>query len=113
MASGWGVSGSTAVGPIFPDKLQKVTMLVLTDSNCLDSLVYFNFVPGPMSCARPPAGSSLCWGDSGGALTFYRSGGEPVLAAVTSWGVDCDLNRRPTVFVDIGFFVNWIRDVIG
>ncbi|XP_043199727.1 trypsin-1-like [Amphibalanus amphitrite] len=113
VASGWGVSGSTAVGPTFPDRLQKVSLQVLSDADCLDSLVLFQFVPGPMSCARPPPGSSLCWGDSGGALTFYRWSGRPVLAAVTSWGVDCDLNSRPSVFVDVGFFVKWIESVIG
>ena len=112
VVSGWGVSGSTAVGPVFPNKLQKMPMTLLSDDVCLDSLIFFSFSPGPMTCAEPAAGGSLCWGDSGGALTYYRSTGRPVLAAVTSWGVDCDLDQRPTVFIDIGFFVNWIGDVI-
>ena len=88
-------------------------MTLKSDATCMESLVFFSFVPGPMTCAQPEAGSSLCWGDSGGALTYYRSADRPVLAGVTSWGVDCELNSRPSVFVDVGFFVDWIESVIG
>ncbi|XP_037082400.1 plasminogen-like [Pollicipes pollicipes] len=113
VAVGWGASGSTGVGPVYPKVLQKITMTLLADDVCLRDLVFFNYVPATMSCAMPPNGSSLCWGDSGGALTYYKSADQPLLAAVTSWGVDCDLTRMPTVFVEVSAFVKWIADVIS
>ena len=111
--AGWGASDATLNGPIFPRLLHKVTMRVLSDDQCLQQLSFFNFARRAMLCAVPPGPSRLCWGDSGGALAVRRADGRPVLAAVTSWGVDCGLSQTPAVFVDVPHHVSWVRDVIG
>ena len=110
--AGWGASDATANGPIFPTLLHKVPLRVLSDDQCEQQLSFFNFARRSMLCAVPPGPSSLCWGDSGGALAVRGVDGRPVLAAVTSWGVDCGLSRTPAVFVDVPHHVSWVRDVI-
>ena len=111
--AGWGASDSTVNGPVFPRLLHKVTLRVLSDDECLQPLSFFNFAPKTMTCAVPPGPSSLCWGDSGGALAVRRrEDGTPVLAAVTSWGVDCGLSDSPAVFVDVPHHIDWVTDVM-
>ena len=113
VVAGWGASDATVNGPVFPRLLHKVALRVLSDDQCRRQLSFFNFSPRSMLCAEPPGPSRLCWGDSGGALAVRRSDGRPVLAAVTSWGVDCGLSSTPAVFVDMPYHVNWVQDVIG
>ncbi|XP_037079559.1 transmembrane protease serine 9-like [Pollicipes pollicipes] len=113
VAAGWGASDATAEGPIYPRLLHKVPLRVLSDEQCLRRLLYFSFAPRPMLCAVPSPESSLCWGDSGGGLAYYRAPGAPVLAAITSWGVDCGLTDTPAVFIDVAYHVNWIKDTMN
>lgn len=112
VTAGWGVSGSTIISPTYPKILQKLEMTLLDDTVCLKDLSFFNYVPETMSCAAPAAGSSLCWGDSGGALVYYKSADSPLLAAVVSWAVECNLEQLPSVFVEAAAYVKWITEVI-
>lgn len=109
---GWGrmfISGEMT------STLQKAPMTILETSECKrrkDS--QRRFYPDTMICARNPTNlfSSGCHGDSGGPLVCENSDGRMVLQGVVSWGSSiCDALDRATVFVRVGAFLPWLKNI--
>ncbi len=56
-------------------------------------------------CVGSPRGVDSCRGDSGGPLVNPRS---EVLIGLVSGGAGCGLRGTPSIFVDVGYYRNWI-----
>lgn len=104
---GWGSTSNTWF-PSMPNILQTVTKPILPFAQCQALL-------GPSSPVRPTnvctgpltGGISACGGDSGGPLVQGNT-----LVGVVSWGtMPCGTVNRPSVYVRVSAFLDWIADV--
>ncbi|XP_055613474.1 trypsin-1-like [Uranotaenia lowii] len=109
MLSGWG-SVSTTQFPSYPDVLRKASLPLVSYKECRRV-----WGPGPLAetnvCAGPADGSkSACSADSGGPLV-KQVGDQNIQVGVVSWGaIPCGQPNRPTVFVSVPHFVDWIEE---
>lgn len=66
------------------------------------------YLPDKQICAGViEGGVDACSGDSGGPLTMYIEG-EPVLAGVSSTGLECGLAGYPGLYVRITSYLPWL-----
>lgn len=69
----------------------------------------FKLHPG-FVCAGGEEGKDACKGDGGGPMVCERGGTWQVVGLV-SWGIGCGQNGIPGVYVKVGHYVDWIRQV--
>ncbi|XP_065085077.1 trypsin-1-like [Ochlerotatus camptorhynchus] len=108
--AGWGSTSSTTV-PSMPAILQKVVKPIIDYETCLEA----NGGPGasPLGesnvCTGPLTGGvSACSGDSGGPLYVIENGVQTQVGIV-SWGwMPCGSVGRPSVYVGISHYRDWI-----
>lgn len=107
--SGWG-EGDTS-SPL----LRSVSMPLVSSSYCMAPEVYGSgFIPGPMLCAGlVSGGADSCQGDSGGGLVCWQSDGPRlrhlVLTGLVSKGGRCGEARRPGVYTNVYYHIDWLR----
>ena len=53
-------------------------------------------------------GTDSCYGDSGGPLVVTGTDGQPKLAGVTSWGIECG-GAAPGVYAEVPAFAEWVN----
>ncbi|KAL3469798.1 trypsin-like serine protease [Aspergillus californicus] len=112
VASGWGQTGAGEedAGEITPLMLRAVTANVITQEQC--AAAYKDYVipiEDSMLCTGVPGiGKGPCHGDSGGPLVA-----DGVLVGVVSWALECDVQGRPIVYSSVGYFRDWIAQVVG
>lgn len=88
LATGW---GALTEGGSFPINLRKVSLPLVSRTNCNDANSYNGQITTTMLCAgRDSGGIDTCQGDSGGPLTQGS-----VLTGIVSWGNGC---ARPNFF---------------
>ncbi len=88
LATGW---GALSEGGSFPTSLRKVSLPLVSRTNCNDANSYNGQITTSMICAgRDSGGIDTCQGDSGGPLTQGS-----VLTGIVSWGNGC---ARPNFF---------------
>lgn len=88
LATGWGALSEGGSSPI---SLRKVSLPLVSRTNCNDANSYNGQITTSMLCAgRDSGGIDTCQGDSGGPLTRGS-----VLTGITSWGNGC---ARPNLF---------------
>jgi len=105
--SGWGYTEEN--GGELSDKLQVVTLQIISDTECRDK------IPGnpgqvtdDMICAyHEPGGMDSCQGDSGGPLTNDNSGSLYVVGIV-SWGWGCARPGMPGMYTEVSYFTEWV-----
>ena len=82
LATGW---GALSEGGSFPINLRKVSLPLVSRTNCNDANSYNGQITTNMLCAgRDSGGIDTCQGDSGGPLTRGSS-----LTGIVSWGNGC------------------------
>lgn len=110
MLSGWGSISTTPV-PSYPDILRKVILPLVSYERCQRLWNFEDALEKTNVCAGPEDGSkSACSADSGGPLVKQNAAG-PVQVGVVSWGaVPCGTPNRPTVFVGVAHYIDWIED---
>ena len=85
LVTGW---GALSEGGSFPINLRKVSVPLVSRTNCNDANSYNGDITTNMLCAgRDSGGIDSCQGDSGGPLT--RGAGNTVLTGIVSWGTGC------------------------
>lgn len=88
LATGWGTLTEGGSSPI---DLRKVSLPLVSRTNCNDANSYNGQITTSMICAgRDSGGIDTCQGDSGGPLTRGS-----ILTGITSWGNGC---ARPNLF---------------
>jgi len=108
VASGWGRTSGR--GPT-PDKLRKVTLPWLPQSDCSRHL--YSGLTSAMICAGE-RGSSVCMGDSGGPLTFVDAKTKKTkIIGVSSFVVGRPTCAHLSVFADVTKVLKWIHIVSG
>ncbi len=102
---GWGNISST--GEEYPEKLQQVSVPVVSNSNC--NIPYNNEITENMLCAGlKEGGKDSCQGDSGGPLVI-SSGNKWHLAGVVSWGEGCAGKDYYGVYARISRFIDFLK----
>ncbi|GAB1600263.1 hypothetical protein Ahia01_000304000, partial [Argonauta hians] len=104
IAAGWGrfsLHGQT------PNELYKVALPHVPRNEC-KRRSHMNISPGVLCAGDFIAGSgSVCKGDSGGPLFCPSSSGQMVLAGVSSFVHDCNIDI--SAFSQVSYFRRWIE----
>jgi elastase-2 len=109
--SGW---GRTSASNVLPNVLQKVSIEVLTQTECNQRMqpVSGAVTGPPQICVFDRATTAgSCNGDSGGPMNAAGAAGSTIVAGVTSWGIQgggACLPTYPSVYTRTGFFLAWI-----
>ncbi|XP_021962868.1 trypsin-1 [Folsomia candida] len=105
-AAGW---GTTSEGGAVSGVLRKVTVPVMSNSDCNTKTNYQGKITDNMLCAGnlEEGGKDSCQGDSGGPLTI-ENGGRRTLIGVVSWGYGCAKPKSPGVYTRVGRFPEWV-----
>jgi secreted trypsin-like serine protease len=115
-AIGWGDTASSAGRSNYPERLQQVDLLIVSQSACNDA--YQGDITDNMLCAGyPQGGKGGCFGDSGGPLVIQNptENNRWELIGITSFvqfpigGIKCGQSGYPTVFTDVYEYLDWIE----
>ena len=102
---GWG--NLSATGEEYPDKLQQVSLPVVSNSDC--NIPYNNEITENMLCAGlKEGGKDSCQGDSGGPLVINNNN-KWYLAGVVSWGEGCAGKDYYGVYARTARFINFLK----
>lgn len=89
-------------------RLLKGTLTLRADAECNNNRNFrirkYRLRPGQI-CAGSQAGVDSCRGDSGGPLVDRDTA---TLVGLVSFGPGCGLEKTPGVYVDVGYYANWI-----
>ncbi|XP_076057515.1 trypsin-1-like [Oratosquilla oratoria] len=99
--TGW---GALTEGGSSPSILQKVTVTVISDSECRDAYGSSKILDS-MMCAGGDGEKDSCQGDSGGPLAC-----DGRLAGVVSWGYGCARPNYPGVYTEVSYFADWVEN---
>uniref|UniRef100_A0A1I8IW04 Peptidase S1 domain-containing protein n=1 Tax=Macrostomum lignano TaxID=282301 RepID=A0A1I8IW04_9PLAT len=112
--TGWGLPRMDASEAEQPISLQEVAVPIVPASVCSDEDHYGDAVDsGSVLCAGYElGGGDACKGYSGGPLVCRDGGASWLLHGVTSWGDGCALPRKPTVYIRVEAFIDWIRQTV-
>ncbi|EDV27598.1 uncharacterized protein TRIADDRAFT_21288, partial [Trichoplax adhaerens] len=105
LITGW---GALAEGGSHPDKLQKVKLQLVSDTDC-DAEHGSEFMPKEIFCARyKPGGKDSCQGDSDGPVVYKGD-----LIGLVSWGYGCACPDIPGVYTRVSNYESWIAKTMG
>lgn len=94
LVTGW---GALSEGGSFPTTLRKVTVPVVSTTNCNDANSYNGQITARMMCAGFDAGGKdSCQGDSGGPLAQGS-----VLTGIVSWGDGCARANKHGIYTRV------------
>ncbi|XP_043583741.1 trypsin-2-like [Bombus pyrosoma] len=104
--TGWGAlreGGSTSA------QLMRVSVPIVSKSECGDAYRYMNEITDRMICAGyTSGGKDACQGDSGGPLTA-----DGILYGLVSWGYGCAKPQYPGVYTNVANLRSWIKTHSG
>ncbi|XP_033349426.1 trypsin-2-like [Bombus vosnesenskii] len=104
--TGWGAlteGGSTSA------RLMRVSVPIVSKSECADAYRYMNKITDRMICAGyTSGGKDACQGDSGGPLTA-----DGFLYGLVSWGYGCAKPKYPGVYTNVANLRSWIKTHSG
>ncbi|XP_071867005.1 trypsin-1-like [Bombus fervidus] len=104
--TGWGTlkeGGSTSA------QLMRVSVPIVSKSECADAYRYMNGITDRMICAGyTSGGKDACQGDSGGPLTA-----DGILYGLVSWGYGCAKPKYPGVYTNVANLRSWIKTHSG
>lgn len=111
--AGWGSTSTTTVESM-PAILQKVTKPIIDFETCEAANTEGRLLGETNLCTGPMTGGiSACSGDSGGPLYVIENGVQTQVGIV-SWGwLPCGSVGRPSVYVGVSHYRDWIDANIG
>ena len=107
---GWGDTKQTADNDVL-----QVTMVPIVGREQCNHIDWMNstIVNGMICAGREEGVASPCQGDSGGPLVRETNDGYQLIGVV-SWGpVGCIKKRKPFVFADVFYYLDWIEENVG
>ena len=93
---------------------QEAMVPIIDDDQCNENDWLNDYVVDGMLCAGYERGQiDSCYGDSGGPLVrkTENNGGGFELIGIVSWGEGCAEPKKPGVYVDVFYYVNWIKQI--
>lgn len=109
--AGWGTTKFDS--PFYPNILRKVSVPLVSKTDCNAKHVYAGGIDDSMLCAGYPQGlKDACQADSGGPLVI-RSGSRDLLVGVVSWGEGCASPNRYGVYGKVSKVIGWIKKTAG
>lgn len=105
--SGWGETDAAVA--VAANTLQAAAVNVLAAPSSATCGQYgAAYLPDKQICAGViEGGVDACQGDSGGPLTMYVDG-EPILAGISSTGLECGLAGYPGLYVRMTTYLPWL-----
>lgn len=88
----------------FPWVLQTLKVQILSSAEC-KYLVSPFIQKGEICAGYEKGGRGSCQGDSGGSLVVRK-----ILVGIVSYGEGCARPRKPTVYADVAYFRDWIKN---
>lgn len=108
--TGWGTIRGDGTPLPFPQRLQEVSVPVVSNTQCSAS---YSDITSNMICAGlDEGGKDSCQGDSGGPLVS-KDGSKWVLAGVVSFGKGCAEPGFPGVYARVSEYQSWINSQIN
>ena len=95
---------------------QEAVVPVIDDDQCNEYDWLNDYILDGMLCAGYERGQiDSCQGDSGGPLVrkTENSAGGFELIGIVSWGIGCAQPKRPGVYADVFYYLDWIKKVAG
>ncbi|MFM8520028.1 MAG: trypsin-like serine protease [Solirubrobacterales bacterium] len=117
--AGWGCtsqSGGNCNPGGYPNDLMEADVTFISDALCSSGPSYgASFYATSMICAGnfSTGTPDTCYGDSGGPLIAFVSGGGRRLAGLTSWGNECALPNFPGVYSRVLSARDWVLATLG
>ncbi|KAG7209884.1 hypothetical protein KM043_011485 [Ampulex compressa] len=114
--TGWGKDAFGEYGK-YQNILKEVDVPVVSNQVCERQMRNtrlggsFKLHPG-FICAGGEEGKDACKGDGGGPMVCERNG-RWQLAGVVSWGIGCGQSRVPGVYTRVGFYRDWILEILN
>jgi secreted trypsin-like serine protease len=94
------------------NNLLQLDVVVVDRGTCNSPVAYGGKVTNDMICARSRVrGIDTCQGFSGSGLISYPAGA-PELFGIVSWGEGCGREGKPTVYLKVGHFREWIAQYV-
>lgn len=109
---GWGALGPS--GP-YPSHLYQAQIPLVDQAELIAAYPppYFNITPNMIGAGPGDGSVDTCQGDSGGPLMVRDSGGNYILAGVTSWGLQCGTPGVYGVYSRLANYCDWIKGATG
>ncbi|XP_069046320.1 enteropeptidase-like [Lepisosteus oculatus] len=105
--AGWGREEEQ--GPV-ANILQEAFLPLVTNKECQQLMPEYNITQRMLCAGYDEGGVDTCQGDSGGPLMCQDKTGW-MLAGVTSFGSGCARPHRPSVYVRVTEFLDWIYKI--
>uniref|UniRef100_W5MTN6 Transmembrane serine protease 15 n=1 Tax=Lepisosteus oculatus TaxID=7918 RepID=W5MTN6_LEPOC len=107
--AGWGREEEQDSGPV-ANILQEAFLPLVTNKECQQLMPEYNITQRMLCAGYDEGGVDTCQGDSGGPLMCQDKTGW-MLAGVTSFGSGCARPHRPSVYVRVTEFLDWIYKI--
>ncbi|XP_046400220.1 serine proteinase stubble [Ischnura elegans] len=115
-AAGWGWLHENSAKGGRAEKLQKVTVVIVDNDQCLDWYhsqgKKIKILDSQMCAGHENGGKDSCWADSGGPLMVDGHNGPVVVVGVVSTGIGCARPKLPGLYTRISEYMDWIEDNI-
>lgn len=112
ITAGWGATREGSY--TLPNMLQKVSIPLVTMTECNKAAAYGGDITERMLCAGlPQGGKDSCQGDSGGPLVITGADGKHVLVGIVSWGEGCARPNKYGVYSKVNAALDWIFEKSG
>lgn len=110
---GWGVSTNAAEQQ--PSELQLIQATVMDPGVCFSATNFASLRDTGVFCARSVLQyRDVCSRFGGSPMILLDSKGQQYLGGLVSWSAVCPADeRKPNVYLDIQFFLPWIKSVIA
>ncbi|XP_051244616.1 trypsin-like [Dicentrarchus labrax] len=109
--TGWGTIDSSGISLPFPQRLQEVSVPIVSNSQCNND--YGGGITDNMVCAGlQDGGKDSCQGDSGGPMVS-KNGSRWVQAGVVSFGSGCADPDFPGVYARVSQYQSWINSQVS
>jgi secreted trypsin-like serine protease len=111
---GWGVS-TTAAEPSSSESLQLIETAVLDEGVCFSAVNFPALRSTGVFCARSILKyRDVCSQFGGSPMVLLDGKGERYLGGLVSWPAKCPSDAsKPNVYLDVQFYVPWIKGVIN
>ncbi len=113
--AGWGTFTDAPYKSLsYPNRLRHLTVRLIDNTNCNHPEGYGGRVKKTQFCAASRFNNvDVCKGFGGAPLIAYDAKGRRFAVGLVSWGSSCGQKDKPTVYTNIGAYIEWIEKNTG